>query len=209
MQRAGIRYLITTRAYAHPQLEFLGSFPNGSNYPSTLYEVRQAENRIGVTERFTIVFGDERPEDLWLNGAPHETFLHPVGPLRGEVASARPRREEDGTISLADDGDSFRISASRHRGGLLVVRDAYYPGWKAFLDGREVPVHQVDAIFRGVILPSGDHEVAFRYRPTELVISSWLSGIGILLAIGGVAMPRRLWCRLFPHGLRSADPRSS
>ncbi len=55
---------------------------------------------------------------------------------------------------------------------LLVDSDLYYPGWKAFLDGKEWPVFRADRLFRAVIIPAGKHQILFEYRPFSFIIAA-------------------------------------
>jgi hypothetical protein len=68
--------------------------------------------------------------------------------------------------------------------GLVVLPDTYFPGWKAEVDGREVPVERVDYLFRGVRVAAGEHAVELRYEPL-----SWRVGwIISLIALIGLAV---------------------
>lgn len=57
------------------------------------------------------------------------------------------------------------------QGGVLVLSDAFYPGWQAEVDGQPAPICPANVLFRGVPLPAGEHQVVFRYQP-----SGWRSG---------------------------------
>ncbi|MCO6467046.1 MAG: YfhO family protein [Bradyrhizobiaceae bacterium] len=46
---------------------------------------------------------------------------------------------------------------------LMVVSEVYYPEWKCTVDGNEVPVHRVDFMLRGVVVPPGKHTVQFTF----------------------------------------------
>jgi len=51
---------------------------------------------------------------------------------------------------------------------LLFLDDVYYPGWRATVDGREVPILRADGLFRAVPLETpGRHRVAFTYWPPQ------------------------------------------
>jgi hypothetical protein len=69
--------------------------------------------------------------------------------------------------------------------GLLVLTDAYYPGWEATVNGAAAEIRQVNGLFRGVFLPAGQHEVEFRFRPDSFrrgaVVS--LVGLGLLFVV--------------------------
>jgi len=53
------------------------------------------------------------------------------------------------------------------RAGVVVLTDAFYPGWKAELDGKAVPILRANLAFRGVAVPPGSHEIEMVYRPTS------------------------------------------
>ena len=57
------------------------------------------------------------------------------------------------------------IDCDAPRAGLLVLRDTWYPGWRATVDGAETPIYRINGCFRGVLVPLGRHTVSFAYRP--------------------------------------------
>lgn len=65
---------------------------------------------------------------------------------------------------------------------LVVLADAWDDEWVAELDGEPVEVARVDHGLRGVWVPAGRHELAFRYVPYSLM---W--GVGLALGILGAA----------------------
>jgi len=74
-----------------------------------------------------------------------------------------------------------RLAASCAGRSLLILGDTFYPGWRAYVDGRAVAVHCVDYVFRGVVLPPGEHEVTFVYQPL-----SFRLGLMVSLVTGSV-----------------------
>jgi uncharacterized membrane protein YfhO len=59
-----------------------------------------------------------------------------------------------------------------------------YPGWRATVDGVSAPILQTDGILRGLALPSGEHEVAFDYRPISVSAGAVISVLTLALAAG-------------------------
>ena len=53
--------------------------------------------------------------------------------------------------------------------GLLVLSEVYYPGWEASVNGKPIRIHKVDGLLRGVVVPSGESRVTFRYRPRSIL----------------------------------------
>lgn len=54
-------------------------------------------------------------------------------------------------------------------GGLVVLHDAFAPGWSASLDGRPVSILPVNILSRGVIVPAGTHVIGMSYVPPGLL----------------------------------------
>ena len=82
--------------------------------------------------------------------------------------------------------NSVAISTESPEDAFLVLSDTYYPGWKAYVDGKEVFVYRTNYAFRGVLVPQGTHEIVFRYQPLSFAIGLWMSIVsfgvwGILL----------------------------
>lgn len=67
--------------------------------------------------------------------------------------------------------------------GLLVVTDQYYPGWKAYVDGKPTPIYAVNGTFRGIFLDAGNHMVEFKYRPLSFTIGGIVSATSLLITL--------------------------
>lgn len=75
------------------------------------------------------------------------------------------------------------IEAEAKRDGVLVLLDSYYPGWKAFIDGKEVKIYRANGFFRAVKIPAGRHLVKFSYCPGIFRLGLIISSAGLLLWI--------------------------
>jgi hypothetical protein len=58
---------------------------------------------------------------------------------------------------------------------LLVVTETLLPGWRAFLDGREIPLHFADHAFIGAIIPPGPHQLTLSHQPWSFRAGIWIS----------------------------------
>jgi hypothetical protein len=65
----------------------------------------------------------------------------------------------------------------------LATSEANYPGWRAFVDGAEVPIYTTNVAFRGLFVPAGDHTVTFRFTPRIL----WAGAAVSVFAVGILA----------------------
>jgi hypothetical protein len=95
-----------------------------------------------------------------------------------------------GTVEILEyEPERVSLSVASEMGGLLVLSDAYYPGWHATIDGQIAEIFQTDGYFRGLLVPAGSHNVEFRYEPASLPAGLVMTTLGIfglivLLAIG-------------------------
>lgn len=99
-------------------------------------------------------------------------------------------------LPVALGSGSCRLTADRNqlveaavqvdRSGLLVLADAWYPGWRAYIDGKPVPILRADYTIRAVFVPAGAHTVRFQYEPLSLRYGLQLALVGLLLLMVGL-----------------------
>jgi hypothetical protein len=87
-------------------------------------------------------------------------------------------------------------------GGLLVTSGLYFPGWRVWVDGEELPPVEVDGALRAVPLASGRHAVLWRYEPRWLG-AAWLASAAAALLAAGTALASR---RTQRGGTRMGSP---
>ena len=64
--------------------------------------------------------------------------------------------------------------------GMVVLDDAYYPGWGAKVDGAAAPIYEAYGMVRGVVAPAGRHRIEMNYRPKSVYLGAILTGLGFL-----------------------------
>jgi Bacterial membrane protein YfhO len=109
-------------------------------------------------------------------------------PLAGLRQDDGRERSAAGRARLRSYGPERVVaSATARRRGLLVLTDVHFPGWKATVDGRDVPIERVDYLLRGVPIPAGTHRVEFSYEPAS-VRAGWIVSIASALAVLAAAL---------------------
>jgi hypothetical protein len=74
---------------------------------------------------------------------------------------------------------------------LAVFSEVYFPdGWKATIDGKEVPILKTNYLLRGLEIPAGKHVVEFTFSLPKFEKSNTYARIGgiiiVLLILGGI-----------------------
>lgn len=91
---------------------------------------------------------------------------------------------EPGTINwLVDDPDCVLLEVETRSPSWLVLRDSYFMGWEAEIDGKPARIYRADYLFRAVLVPPGIHRVGFFYRPLVFRIGLVISSASILLIL--------------------------
>lgn len=181
----GVKYILSTRAFPVEAADFEEIYNRRGIH---VYENEAAFPRAFLVSEAR--FFD--PEDPGRDQAMLEAMLSPETDLRraamveaapfeveggdGPLPSALVRYPGPEEVEITFDGEC--------PGGILVLTDAFYPGWKAEVDGTPVTVMPADIAFRAVALPKGSQKVTFRFEPREVKIGAItsLAALGVLLA---------------------------
>jgi len=76
------------------------------------------------------------------------------------------------------------LSVNATHSGVLVASQIYYPGWKATVDGRSVPVVPANYALSAIALPAGNHDVRFFYDPASIKLGAVVTSLSIIVLAG-------------------------
>jgi hypothetical protein len=72
---------------------------------------------------------------------------------------------------------------------LVFLSEAWYPeGWKAFIDGKETTIYRLNYMFRGVIVPQGEHTITMQFTSTAFSLGKQLSLWINIFVLGGIVI---------------------
>ncbi len=94
----------------------------------------------------------------------------------GESLSRFPQKVE----FISEKNNRLQLLVNSAEDNLLVLSDTYYPGWKAFVNGKETKIYRADYTFRGISLNAGTHQVEFVYDPLSFKLGAGATFLGIL-----------------------------
>jgi hypothetical protein len=66
--------------------------------------------------------------------------------------------------------------------GVLIVKENYWTGWRAWRDGEPTPF-AAKRDWLTVTVPAGEHHVTFRYRPWDVPVGAVITGVGMTLCV--------------------------
>jgi len=93
---------------------------------------------------------------------------------------------ENGVVIQHESFNSVDLRSKRN--AILIRRELYFPGWKAYVNGRETVIHQYMGLFQAVYLPRGEDHVTFVYEPPGLDASLAALSLGIVMVFTPVIL---------------------
>jgi hypothetical protein len=112
--------------------------------------------------------------------------------LLEEGAPIPPRQGKSEVLFTKYGQQESIIKVVSDRNGFLFVSDLFYPGWRAYIDGKESKIYRANDAFRAVFVPEGEHEIKFAYRPDSFFNGLKVSGLSALsLLMFGFVLGRR------------------
>jgi hypothetical protein len=76
-----------------------------------------------------------------------------------------------------------RVSTQSKGPRLLVLSENYQSNWSVYVDGQERPLVRANYVWKAVFLPTGSHEVEFRYQSDNVFWSRTVSIASLALVI--------------------------
>jgi hypothetical protein len=76
---------------------------------------------------------------------------------------------------ISESNNRLQLHVEARKSTILVLSDTYFPGWKAYVDGKETKVYRADYTFRAVPLSSGTHKVEFVYDPLSFKLGALIT----------------------------------
>jgi hypothetical protein len=139
----------------------------------------------------TLIFVDNANEEL--------ASVNMINPVKETVIDIRFRKLipdksyrgfPDDTIKLVSyKPNELKYSSHSAEDRIAVFSEIYYPaGWKAFIDTQETPIIRADYVLRALVIPGGNHEIKFIFRPLSYYTGekiSLASSILFIILAGG------------------------
>jgi hypothetical protein len=184
-------YILSPRKLGSPAIEYLATAGGVE-----IHRYKGAMKRGRIVYQFEVV-GDQEaalarllePEFDYVNTIVIDR--NPASPIAPPISGAADMVE-----FLRSPPDQIKMRATLGGSGFLALQDNWYPYWKAFSGGVEIPIYRTDYTFMAVQLPAGIHEIEFRLVNPKYIlgknitITSWLVLV-IGLVVGGAVGARR------------------
>jgi hypothetical protein len=180
-QLMNVKYLISNRDESNPALVEVYNSPNNKVYgvrfalPRVFFVNRyEVSDNLGILKK--IADRSFNPLDIAYVSEDIKTKIDP--PLQGAKAEIVHYGIQDLKVRTAATGSN-----------LLFLSEAYYPkGWKAFIDEKEVDILRLNYLFRGVIVPQGEHTIEMKFEPASFTTGRQISLASNIIVLIGIIL---------------------
>ena len=161
----------------------LVTYRNGRALPRAyvVERARFADDEAGALEAVRQVDFDPRAEAMLVGAATADDARAVANGPRTPFVPAR---------IAVDDAERVVVDVDVTRPGVLVLTDAFAPGWEASVDGRWRRLWQANYLVRGVVLRPGDRQVEFRYHAPGFALGMALFGVTWTVVLTSLAVGR-------------------
>ncbi len=94
--------------------------------------------------------------------------------------------------------NEIRLRVDTPADAYLVLSEVWYPGWRVKVDGPSVPLLRANYAFRAVRLEPGQHQVYMTFAPRSWRLGLVISGLTLLVLVGGCLIRRSAILRKEP-----------
>jgi hypothetical protein len=85
---------------------------------------------------------------------------------------------------LFESNNKLKLHVGAAENTFLVLSDTFFPGWKAYVNGKEEKIYRANYAFRAIPLMAGTHEVEFIYDPLSFRVGAIITFLTIISLIG-------------------------
>ncbi len=99
--------------------------------------------------------------------------------IHGDIEPLDATLDGNERVEIIEHDDSrVRLAVTAPTDSMLVLADAWHPGWRAMVNDEPAPIWRANLVFRAVRVPAGESTVSFVFAP-ELWRAALYIGIGL------------------------------
>lgn len=178
LRNFGADYFISKfRFFPHPDVKLISTYRD-PNFGYTLYlqKITQSQSRFYFAESIRPVV---LLEDFF-NQIPKRTIRNNT--YVEDILTLENLKQEKNVITrIIEKNNTNTLFVSTHSRAFLVINQNFYPGWKAFIDKKEVKTYRTNIINWGFFVPSGTHTITIQYIPYSFYLGLSISAIVLVL----------------------------
>lgn len=180
-----VKYVLTEGPVDLPGYVWVRDGPEKSK----LYENQNFLPRAFLVSNYRVLESDQEFAKVFHDLAfdPQRTLFLEKVPQRFQALkteSSAPSVRSEVKV-LAYENNRILLDVSTPEAAFLFMSEAYYPGWKAYVDGRKEEILQANYVFRAIPVGPGFHRVEVVMQPLSFKVGLAVSLLTIVVLMAG------------------------
>lgn len=188
------RFLISPFRFSDSDLKLIKKIspPKDKNWdPFYIYENKGYLPRVRFINNYQVV-KDENEALKIINSESFDPATMAV--IEGDLVKKTLELSASEINLIKNSDEELIVDVKNSKDGILVVADSFYPGWQAFVDGKQTKIYPANINQRAIFITSGRHQVRFCFisQPFEIgkKVSLFFFVIWIILFTATILMDR-------------------
>jgi hypothetical protein len=183
-----VKYVLTAKPAALQGLSWVLDGPATSK----LYENRHSLPRAFVVTKFQVLNSDQEFAKAFheLTFDPRSTILLEKVPTRFLELKRKPDLPnlESAVRVISYENNRIALEVDTPEAAFLFMSEAYYPGWRAYVDGRQEEILRADYFFRAIPVGPGSHRIEVVCEPSSFKFGLMISLLTIISLLGATVI---------------------
>jgi hypothetical protein len=155
--------------------------------PSKLYENHHSLPRAFLVKQFQVIKSEQEYARAFieLTFDPASTILLDGAPTSFLALKKKPAVPDlkPAVRVLTYENNRIVLEVDSPEAAFLFMSEAHYPGWKAYVDGREEEILRADYVFRAIPVGPGSHRIEVGYQPLSFKVGLMVSLLTIVMLV--------------------------
>lgn len=101
------------------------------------------------------------------------------------LAPAQIGKAGENNVTILEDWPGHLVLQTESASpAILVVSEAYYPGWAATVNGQPTSVYEADGLVQALAVPAGQSTVTLDFKPLLFTLGAWGSALTLFFSLG-------------------------
>ncbi|MGD8775592.1 MAG: YfhO family protein [Syntrophobacterales bacterium] len=175
-----VKYVLTAE---HVDLQGLSWIADGLG-TSKLYDNHNRLPRAFLVKKFQVLNSDQEFAKAFheLTFDPRSTILLEGEPTRFMGLKKKPivQSLKSAVRVLSYENNRIDFEVDTPEAAFLFMSEAYYPGWQAYVDGRQTEILRANYVFRAIPLGPGSHQIEVVCEPSSFKVGLMISLLTVL-----------------------------
>lgn len=156
-----VKYILSLRPLESEKLELV--FEEGE---TKIYENKNSFPRAFLVDHYQLAENKQKVIEMLMS---EDLDLRQTVVLEEEPGFKQRRCPNlEGRVEVSDyQSERVVLKVETNKPALLVLSDAFYPGWSARVDNQPTIIYRANYHYRAVLIPQGEHRVTFLYSPLK------------------------------------------